>query len=447
MSPRSMLVPLLLVLATAPAIGQDVEGSSDHPLVGRFTGSTIIYYKASADDQAALLQAPHDYGVLLDRDALADRSGGEWLPVEGRVTRIRYQMPPGHGSLEVSKSYRAALEAQGFAVLFECADAACLTGSLTDDYLLGQQLDTDNYDTTRYSTHIHYFLAALGAPSMPSALPDPGEQLVDLVGNGASMEQDMAMPAPPQDPGGPGSPPTDIGGPGSPADIGGPGSPADPGGPGSPAIDMVGPGSPMMDTADPNAMIAGPADGCQPTDLMCGANQPTPGGPADAAARAYVAILVGEDQALTTAFVEVVEPAGGTPDPSANVAVVDAQQMAVQLGDSGTINIYGLHFGIDSAALQPDSRPTLDQIWQLLQAQPTLRLAVVGHTDNQGSAAYNLQLSARRAQSVVAALVSEYGIDPGRLEPSGRGLTQPIASNDTQDGRAQNRRVELIALQ
>jgi outer membrane protein OmpA-like peptidoglycan-associated protein len=143
----------------------------------------------------------------------------------------------------------------------------------------------------------------------------------------------------------------------------------------------------------------------------------------------------------------VVEPASSSADLTSNIAVVDAQQMAVQLGEEGgSVNIYGLHFDTNSAALQPDSRPTLDQISQLLQSEPQLRLAVVGHTDNRGSASYNTQLSARRAQSAVAALVNEFGIDPNRLEPSGRGPTQPIATNDTQEGRAQNRRVELIAL-
>jgi outer membrane protein OmpA-like peptidoglycan-associated protein len=457
-----------LGLAMTPAIGQDVEGSSDHPLVGRFTGSTIIYYKASADEQAALLQAPHDYGSLLDRNALSDRSGTEWLPVEGRVTKIRYEMPAGHGSLEVSKSYRAALEAKGFSVLYECADAECLTGTLADDYLLGQQLDTDNSDTARYSTHVHYFLAALGASPEPAGPTDPGGPTADIGGPGTNEpDMDAGGPGSPADMGGPGSPtdmggpgsPTDMGGPGSPTDMGGPGSPPDMGGPGSPT-DMGGPGSPE-DTGLPNSPTdvggpgspdtdAGPGmDGTPPTapcadpvDLVCASGQVPPA----PTARAYVAILVGEDQALTTAFVEVVEPASGDGDLANNVAVVDAQQMATQLGDGGSVNIYGLHFDTGSATLRPDSRATLEQIFQLLQSQPQLRLAVVGHTDNQGGANYNMQLSTQRAQSVVASLVGDYGVAAGRLEPSGRGYTQPVASNDTEDGRAQNRRVELIAL-
>lgn len=404
---RAALVPALLLLIMSAALGQDVAGSSDHPLVGRFTGSTIIYYKSSANDQAALLQAPHDYGALLNQNMLSDRTGAEWLPTGGKITKIRYEVPPGHGALEVSKSYQAALEARGFSVLFECADAACLTGSLTDDYLLGQQLDPDNSDTTRYSANTRYFLAALGASS-PTTQPDPGTPMTDLGGPGSPPDLDQGM-------GGPGSPVTD------------------PGGPGSPPADLGGPGSDATDANDPCA---------DPTDLTCGV---APAPPPTASAQAYVAILVGEDQALTTAFVEVVEPAGAA-DLAGNVAVVHAQQMATQLDSNGSINIYGLHFDTGSAALKAESRATLEQIVQLLQSQPQLRLAVVGHTDTQGGANYNMQLSTKRAQSVVAALVGDYGIAPDRLEPAGRGYTQPIASNDTEDGRAQNRRVELVAL-
>jgi outer membrane protein OmpA-like peptidoglycan-associated protein len=391
-----LVLALLPLALAAPAVrADDVAGSADHPLVGRFAGATIIGYKAAALDQAALLQAPHDYGALLDRDALADRSGPEWLPLEGRVTRIRYEMPPGHAALEVARSYEAALTAQGFTIVFECADAQCLTGSLTDDYLLGQQLDTDNYDTTRYATHLHYFLAMQGG------------------GKAGGYDDGFYESEPVTDMGGPGS---DMGGPG--LEMGGPGSEAD-----SPAFEMSGPG-----------FDQGGAPFDTPFDMGPAATQPT-----------YVAILVGEDQALTTAFVEVVEPPAGSADAAANIAVLGTQQMATTLDAGQSVNIYGLHFAHDSAALQPDSRPTLDQIAQLLAAQPQLRLAVIGHTDNQGSAGYNLDLSQRRARSVVAALVGEYGVAPDRLLASGQGYNQPVASNDTEEGRAQNRRVELVA--
>jgi outer membrane protein OmpA-like peptidoglycan-associated protein len=80
-----------------------------------------------------------------------------------------------------------------------------------------------------------------------------------------------------------------------------------------------------------------------------------------------------------------------------------------------------------------------------MTGKPELRLNIVGHTDNKGSADYNLSLSQRRAAAVVASLVSQYGIDAGRLTSEGAGMTRPLAPNDTDEGRAKNRRVELVA--
>lgn len=93
--------------------------------------------------------------------------------------------------------------------------------------------------------------------------------------------------------------------------------------------------------------------------------------------------------------------------------------------------------------MKPESRPTLDQIADLLRARPDLRLQVVGHTDNVGRPDYNLDLSARRAANVLAALVETYAVDPGRLSSAGAGQTTPVAPNDSEDGRARNRRVKL----
>jgi outer membrane protein OmpA-like peptidoglycan-associated protein len=86
-----------------------------------------------------------------------------------------------------------------------------------------------------------------------------------------------------------------------------------------------------------------------------------------------------------------------------------------------------------------------DEIAKLLQEKPELKLKIVGHTDNKGTPEYNLDLWSRRAANVVVALTGSYGIAADRLTSEGAGLTQPIASNDTEEGRAKNRRVELVA--
>jgi OOP family OmpA-OmpF porin len=79
-----------------------------------------------------------------------------------------------------------------------------------------------------------------------------------------------------------------------------------------------------------------------------------------------------------------------------------------------------------------------------LQQHADITLTITGHTDNQGTADYNQALSQRRADAIVAALVHSYGIAPGRLTARGMGASAPVASNGTEEGRARNRRVELV---
>ncbi|MGC2659115.1 MAG: OmpA family protein [Bryobacteraceae bacterium] len=123
---------------------------------------------------------------------------------------------------------------------------------------------------------------------------------------------------------------------------------------------------------------------------------------------------------------------------------VNATDMSTAIVDGGRVALYGINFDNDKDALRPDSRPTLEEIVKLLQANPKLKIEVVGHTDNQGTPDYNLDLSRRRAASVVRALTSTYGVDPGRLSSFGCGPYSPVASNETEDGKAKNRRVELV---
>ena len=124
-------------------------------------------------------------------------------------------------------------------------------------------------------------------------------------------------------------------------------------------------------------------------------------------------------------------------------AVTKASDLQDKLDADGKVDIYGIQFGFDKADIKPESKPQLEAIAELLKGNPDLRLNVVGHTDNQGTQAYNADLSDRRARAVVAALGTEFGIDQSRLTPIGRGFAEPLTGNDTEEGRAQNRRVEL----
>lgn len=123
---------------------------------------------------------------------------------------------------------------------------------------------------------------------------------------------------------------------------------------------------------------------------------------------------------------------------------VNASELSQSLAQTGRIALYGILFDFDKADIKPESRAQLDEIAALLKADATLNLTVAGHTDNQGGLGYNLELSKRRADAVVAALTAQYGISAARLAAQGIGSTAPVAPNDTEEGRARNRRVELL---
>ncbi len=112
---------------------------------------------------------------------------------------------------------------------------------------------------------------------------------------------------------------------------------------------------------------------------------------------------------------------------------------------SGKVAVYGILFDFDKDSIKPELKPTLDEIAAFLTSKPDLKLKIVGHTDDKGTEEYNLDLSQRRAASVVGALTSEYGIAPDRLSSDGAGMSQPVDSNATDEGRAKNRRVELVS--
>ncbi|WP_371226268.1 OmpA family protein [Roseovarius sp. 2305UL8-3] len=123
--------------------------------------------------------------------------------------------------------------------------------------------------------------------------------------------------------------------------------------------------------------------------------------------------------------------------------MVDARQISDGLSTEGRIALYGIQFDTDSAVIKPESGETLAELVTFLQGAPEAEILVVGHTDNQGSLEYNVDLSKRRAKAVRAHLV-ENGVDGGRLLADGVGFLAPVAPNLTAEGRALNRRVEIV---
>jgi OOP family OmpA-OmpF porin len=124
--------------------------------------------------------------------------------------------------------------------------------------------------------------------------------------------------------------------------------------------------------------------------------------------------------------------------------VVDMKAMLRDINEQGHVSLYGIYFDFDKSDVKPESDPTLKEITKLLSQEPNLNLYVVGHTDNVGDFDYNMQLSQTRADAVVKTLVSEYKVNKNRLTPAGVGPLCPVTSNDTDKGKARNRRVELI---
>jgi len=124
--------------------------------------------------------------------------------------------------------------------------------------------------------------------------------------------------------------------------------------------------------------------------------------------------------------------------------MVDADEMAKEIGASGHIALYGIYFDTGKTEIKPESKASIDEIAKLLKKNSGLKLLIVGHTDNQGSFDYNMDLSERRAAAVANELVKRHGIDASRLQHHGAGYLSPVASNRSEDGRARNRRVELV---
>jgi len=125
---------------------------------------------------------------------------------------------------------------------------------------------------------------------------------------------------------------------------------------------------------------------------------------------------------------------------------MDAAAMASSLSETGEAAIYGIYFDTGKSELKPESDAAVSEIAKLLNSKPDLKVFIVGHTDMVGDPTTNVRLSQARAQSVISALVTKFGIAPTRVTPFGAGPYAPVASNRTDEGRAKNRRVELVEI-
>lgn len=137
--------------------------------------------------------------------------------------------------------------------------------------------------------------------------------------------------------------------------------------------------------------------------------------------------------------VDIIEKEAMTQEITAN-----AGAFANDIKTTGHAAVYGIYFDTGKAELKPASDTALAEIAKMFKSNSALKIFVVGHTDNVGAVAANMKLSEMRADAVIKALVSKYGIAAARLKGFGVGQLAPVLSNDSEDGRAKNRRVELV---
>lgn len=147
-------------------------------------------------------------------------------------------------------------------------------------------------------------------------------------------------------------------------------------------------------------------------------------------------------------FIEMV--IGGRSEAPAYISNIRVAGGGTQLYDrlmaEGRVSTQGIYFATGSDTIRPESTGTLTEIARMLAQNSDLRLRIEGHTDDVGDSESNRALSDRRANAVMTYLVDEHGIDARRLEAVGKGEDEPVADNDTEEGRQNNRRVELVRL-
>lgn len=315
------LAVLLAIFGAAPAMTQDLRGSSDHPLVGRYAGSRIVAFEQRQFDELTILTGQ----PAANASGAARWNAANSRSVNGKITRIAYRGPDGRSTLEIYANYRAQLASRGFNPLFECSGPGCYP---------------------RQSEMQFYATLMVRVPSN------------DAMFNGVVTA---------------------------------------------------------------NRTIRYGVFSANGTFVTL-----------------YVALNA---ESRPVAWIQVIE---GQAMETGMVQVPTAAEMATALKGDGRLALYGIFFDTDQAVIKPESKATLDQIAALLRAEPRMNLVVTGHTDNTGDFRYNIQLSERRAAAVVDRLVSEYRIARSRLTPFGAGMAAPVASNATAEGRAKNRRVELV---
>jgi len=316
---------LLLIFFTPFITAQtDVEGSKDHPLISRYPGSNILYY----DEQEYYM-----YSIATGPET-GYRTISDWTDVEGKFTRIYYELGGDVTITQIFTNYLNAMQKAGFEILAK---------GMNKDRNVGKDIGGGSWLGTFYAKNNY---------------------------------------------------PTN-------------------------------------------------------SNILMGAGSSTSGGTCYVAGKltrnnGTVYVIVGGKEYSNEKkiyMIDIIEETKMEDD----LITINAEEMLKGIKAEGKIALYGIYFDFDKADVKPESAPTLQEIANLLKNDPSLKLYVVGHTDMKGKLDYNVDLSKKRAAAVVKELTTKYGIKADRLTSDGVGPLAPVATNETEDGRKLNRRVELVA--
>ncbi|WP_305857752.1 OmpA family protein [Balneatrix alpica] len=334
--PQHWGLALLLLLLSLPALalGPDLAGGQDHPLLSRFSGAQLVGYQQLEYERGHFYQASQEAGMdpqkELDRDHPLIR--------EGKITRLLYIAPAGKTALEIQRNFAEALSAGGFNLITQ-VDGRGAWWTPSDHW------------------RSNFAKLQLAAPFAEDISPFDREGLylyATLQRNGVEV-----------------------------------------------AV----------------SVLSGPLSSFSKDHYQT----------AESDEQSAIAIQIVEPQLMASGQVQV-----------------SAEAIGQGLSNEGRIALYGIYFDSGNAQLKAESQPQLAEMANLLRQQPQLAVYIVGHTDNQGTLAYNLKLSQQRAEAVQAALQQDYGIPASQLSARGIANLAPVASNQSETGRALNRRVEMV---
>ncbi len=394
----------MFLLTTAGGFAADLPGSSDHPQIKRFAGSEIVGWDVRRFAHYWLQTSTYkEYDFETHRRKYASPP----LELEGRVTRIWYEAAGNVSAARLADSYRNELITQGFCILYDSSKDAKFVQKRRNFLAVFAGIDIKS------SCREYVFVAADAKKvRILSAVKKRAEG--DLYVHVTTVEWAEDTPAFTAKKGA------------------------------YAAVDII------ETKPIPQHMVVEKADKMKPA-------------PAFTAKRGAAAVDISKTKPIPQHMVvgkaDKMKPAPAFTAKREASAAVDtsktksipqhmvvgkADKMAKELAAKGRVVVYGILFDTDSARLRIESKAAIEEIARLLQQKPTLLVHIVGHTDNVGNLRHNLTLSRQRAEAIKTVLVDHYEIASHRLTPNGVASLAPVATNTSEEGRAKNRRIELV---